>query len=127
MKSWRDYIGHLVFGGSTGIGAVLAYKLVDSNPTLVLETFKSWGPLSLLCVMGMVMVDRGFRSMVGAAEKSATSQQILADAVRQIADRDNYRAQQQEILLGHIGTTMEKVLVKLEGVEQNTKARGVSA
>lgn len=127
-KGLRDIVPHLVLGGSSaGVAGVLAYELVKSSPALVIETFKSWGPLSLLCVLGLLVMDRGFRRMVDASEKSSAAQQRLADAVHEIAQRDDYEAAQHRILLGHIGATMEKVLVKLESIEQDSKTRGASA
>lgn len=126
MKHWRDYIGHLVFGSSAGIGAVIALKLVDSNPTLVLETFKSWGPLSLLGVMSLVMVDRGFRSMVAAAEKSAGAQQNMADAIRELANKDDREKEEQRRMLSYVGSQQEKILLALDRLEQQ-KSRGASA
>jgi hypothetical protein len=127
-KGVREIIPHLLLGGgSAGVAGVIAYKLVESNPALIIEMFKSWGPLSLLSVMGLMVMDRGFRRMVDASEKSSAAQQRLADAVHEIAQRDDYEAAQHRILLGHIGATMEKVLVKLEGMEQDSKTRGASA
>jgi hypothetical protein len=118
---------HSALGASAGAGLLLAYSLIESEPRLVIETFRGWGPMSLLCVIALVMIDRGFRGMVGAVKESSTAQQRLADAVNSIAQRDNYEAEQQKILLGHIGTTMEKVLIKLESMEPNSKTRGASA
>jgi hypothetical protein len=117
----------LLGGGSAGVAAMLAFKLVDSDPRMVIDTFRSWGPLSFVCLMGLMVMDRGFRKMVDASEKSSAAQQRLADAVHEIAQRDDYEAQQSKILLGHIGTTMEKVLARLENMETNSKARGASA
>jgi hypothetical protein len=127
-KNLREIIPHLLLGGSSaGVAGVIAYKLVESNPALIIEMFKSWGPLSLLSVLGLMVMDRGFRRMVDASEKSSAAQQRLADAVHQIAHRDDYEKEQQKILLGHIGTTMEKVLARLESIEENSKARGANA
>ncbi|HKV94898.1 MAG TPA: hypothetical protein VJW20_20300 [Candidatus Angelobacter sp.] len=126
MKHWREYIGHLVFGSSAGIGAVIALKLVDSNPTLVLETFRSWGPLSLLGVMALFMVDRGFRAVVAASEKSAGAQQNMADSIRELANKDDREKEEQRRLLSYVGSQQEKILQAIERLEP-TKERRASA
>jgi hypothetical protein len=120
----KDIVRQAVLGGSMGVGGMIAWKLVENDPHAIIETFRTWGPLSLLCVLGLVMVNSGFRSMVEAAKESSAAQQRLADAVNSIANKDSYETQQQKIVLDHVATTLERVLVKLETVERNTESRG---
>jgi hypothetical protein len=120
----KELMRHAVLGGSMGVGGMIAWKLVENDPHAIIDTFRTWGPLSLLCVLGLVMVNSGFRSMVEAAKESSAAQQRLADAVNSIANKDSYETQQQKIVLDHVATTLERVLVKLETVERNTESRG---
>jgi hypothetical protein len=142
-KTWPAWTRKLItVGGSAGVGATIALSLIDKEHHLIVETFRGWGAPSLLGLVALVLfsqassrgMDLGERvmdmgeKMIEAARESAASQQKLADAVAIIAQRDDYRTQQQEILMGHVGSTMEKVLDHLQRLEEgNNKARGASA
>ncbi len=125
----------LAVGGGAGAGAALiVMSLVDKQPLAVIDTFRQWGAMPILGVMMLAMISRGFDRVVDqvvpAMRENATASQRLADAVGEIARKEDTEAYEQKVLLGHIATTMEKVLVRLDSFDQqqeNTKARGVGA
>jgi hypothetical protein len=125
----RDLLQTAIFGGSAGSGMLLAYELISKQPAMVIETFRSWGPLSLFCLIGLVMVDRGFRSIVGATEQSAAAQQKLADAVNMIAVKDDREKEEQRRLLSYVGSQQETIIRRMDEIATQLKgqARGASA
>lgn len=114
----RDMVATIIFGGSMGSGAFLIYELVAREPRMIIDTFRSWGPLSVLALVMLAMLDRGFRAVVGATEKSAAALQEMSDAVRQIAKKDSDDAYEQRILMGHIATQMETILARFEQMKE---------
>jgi hypothetical protein len=124
-----------------GAGAAIAYVLAEREPKALIETFQRWGPWSLIGLVGMVIASRvGERVMdlgeraIQAVTKSAASQQELADAVNQIAKKDDQESYEQRVLMGHIGTQTEKILTRFDELERRMndadrakQARGASA
>jgi hypothetical protein len=118
---------HWLIGGGVGVGATVALMVAERDPHSVIETFKGWGPLSFLALVMLAMIDRASRSMTDGLSKSAAAQQELADAVRQIAARDNNEAYEQRVLMGHIATQTEKILTRFEDLEKQMEAQRIGA
>jgi hypothetical protein len=130
-----------MLGSGVGAGATVAYVLAEKEPKALIETFQHWGPLSLLVLVGMVLASHGAsramdlgKEMLQVGRENAASQQQLADAVNAIAKKDDQESYEQRVLMGHIGTQTEKILVRFDELERRMneerstdKARGASA
>lgn len=130
IPSGRELLKHLVTGGAISAGGVLAYALlhlVEAQPQMVVQAVSSWGPLALIAVMGMVMVDRRFGQVLEVQRDSTKAHQELADAVTNLAARDDREREEQRRLLSQIGSQQEKILMKLDQVEPRNSARGAHA
>ncbi len=119
----------VVVGG--GAGALIALSLVEKEPRAVIDTFRQWGAMPVMGMMMLAMIGSGFHlvvdQIVPAIRENASASQKLADAVGEIARKEDSEAYEQKVLLGHIGTTMEKVLERLELLESRGNARATGA
>jgi hypothetical protein len=104
------------------------YKLAESQPSAVVEVVRGWGPLGVIGIVGMVLVDRRWAQSIEAHGKVAESQQVLAVAVQKIADKDDQRIREQELVLDHLSKTNEKIFTTLEAMRDalppRAKAQG---
>lgn len=126
-----------------GVGGLVAYevaKAVAHEPQAMVALLSSWGPLFAVVVSVLVFGDRRFGQMienqksaavdmVAAAREGAKAQQQMADAVAQLAQRDDRHQQEVEVTLGYVGTKLREVLQELQEVKAavNSKAQGASA
>lgn len=136
----------LTAGGGVGAGTVVMLALVrifESDPALISQAMSAlvqWGPLFAIAVGILVVGDRRFgqmtaiqkdnsQQMVAAAKESAEAQQKMADAVTQLAERDDRRQQKLEIEIGYVGTKMDQVLNELADLKKavNSRAAGATA
>ena len=106
-RSWRVVVKA---AGSFGLGAV-ATLLVKSagSADALLAHFTQFGPLFLLCLGGMVMMNSWGSRMLEHAAKTAAAQQSLADAVQQIARRDDQAGRERELQLNDISFLLRQV------------------
>lgn len=117
----------LKFAG-LGTGATLALVVVEmwrAHPELLIGLATSWGPVTGLCFAGLWFVDRRFGEGVQVMRDNTIAQQRLADAVTQIAQKDDSERREQKLQIGYVAAQQEKILEKLEGME--LKARGTHA
>jgi len=125
-----ELLKHLLTGGVISAGSVMAYALwhlVESQPQLVLQVVNGWGPLAAIAIGGMLLVDRRFGQVLDVQRDSTSAHQKLADAVKELADRDDHEREEQRRLLSFVGSQQEKILLKLDQVDRNTQARGAHA
>jgi hypothetical protein len=131
MDRVRDHLPTLLFGGGAGTCGAIVYMLVEKEPKLALEVIQSWGAPAMLGLVAMVIVDRGVRSLVQSNKETAAAQQRLADAVEQIAKRDDMEAMAQRALMNHVASQTEKILGRFDDLERRAKegpqAHGASA
>jgi hypothetical protein len=111
----------LVGGGGAGIGAAIAYELIGvlkSEPKLFIETLAHWGPMFILALVGMVLMDRRAAENLKISEKSAVAQQAMADAVHQIAEKDDRQAEEVRRLASYNAVQTQKVLDRLDAQDE---------
>jgi hypothetical protein len=126
---------HLLLGGGMGAGAIIAYELAEREPKALIETFQHWGAQSLIGLVALVVVSQlGGRfidlgeSMLQVGRDNASSQQKLADAVQELANRDDREKEEQRRLLSFVGSQQEKILVAIDELkQQGNRSRGASA
>jgi hypothetical protein len=136
-KNWPSWARHLVVaGGSAGIGATAMLTLVDKEHYLIVETFRGWGAQSLIAIVAIVVCSNAFNrvidvgtQMIQVGRDGALAQQNLADAVREMVNKDDREKEEQRRLLSYVGTQQEKILNAIDELSTavNTKARGASA
>lgn len=119
----------LLLGGGVGAGATIALVLADKEPKLLIQTFFAWGPASLIGLVAVVLVSsgisKGFTRVMDFGEKllqvgrdNATSQQKLADAVNQIAQKDDERAREMELVVGKLARDSRQILDYVRELKQ---------
>ncbi len=117
----------LFVGSSVGGGAAFVYALVGKEPKLVLETLQKFGPETFLGLIALLILDRGFKSGIAMLQKSTEAQQRLADAVQQIAHKDDREREEQRRLMNFIGAQNERILDFLSGLDEKHKSKGAHA
>jgi hypothetical protein len=118
--------------GGTGVGtsAVIAYELIGalkSEPKLLIETLAHWGPWFVIGVIGVVALDRNVSQLIQLGRDNVQAQQRMADAMQQLAEKDDRKSERQDLLMSTIGSQMEKILERFEDFENRFSARAKGA
>lgn len=122
-----ELLKHAVLGTSMGAGAVVAYALWEiarSQPLALVNVVHDFGAGTFIGACGLFIFDRRFGQTVEATRESAKAQQALADSVQQLVNKDDRRAQEQDLMLATIAGNTEKLLARLA---ESEKARGAGA
>ena len=134
-KDLFSKLPHLLLGGGMGAGAIIAYELAEREPKALIETFQHWGAQSLIGLVALVIasqlggrfIDLG-ESMLQVGRENSASQQKLADAVQELANKDDREKEEQRRLLSFVGSQQEKIMLALDELkQQGTRSRGASA
>lgn len=119
----------ILLGGGLGAGATIALVLADKEPKLLIQTFFAWGPASLIGLVAVVLVGQGVskgftkvmdfgESMLQVGREAASSQQKLADAVNLIAQKDDERAREMELVVGQLARNSRQLLDDFRDLKQ---------
>ena len=104
----EGFIAKLALGtGITG-GGVAVYEFFEflkSNPVLAVGLIKSFGAEFVIAITLIVLLNR----LIGVMEKTAISNQDMADAIRQIANKDDRQAERMELLNQYTAQTAQDV------------------
>lgn len=128
----------LLIGGSLGAGATIALVLADKEPKLLIQTFFAWGPASLIGLVAVVLVStgisKGFTRAMDFGEKllqvgrdNASSQQRLADAVNLIAQKDDERAREMDLVVGQLARNSRQMLDEFRELKQQLSREKANA
>lgn len=142
-KTGNDKWRGVLLSGSAGIGVALTYaaiELMRSEPKafadLVIRTITNWGPLFILCLLllyvlnnwGQKFVEHAARNAMAqqqaadAMQQNAVAQQQMAAAMQQIASKDDERERERELAFDHLAFTAQSILGKVEGIEKQCSA-----
>jgi hypothetical protein len=121
---------HVLIGGGVGAGVTVALILAQKEPKLLIETFAHWGAPSLIGLVAVVLVGQGVATgftkvmefgaqMLEVGRENASSQQRLADAVNQIAQRDDERAREMELVVGQLARNSRQILEDIRDLKQH--------
>jgi hypothetical protein len=117
------WLGGLLLTGGAGVGAAVGFALIEvlrDQPHETILTIGRWGPLFVIVVIGMIMAQNAVNTwgprILEAAMATARSQQQLADAVKEIADRDDRERHKLAVLTGTICSQQEEILDKQDRV-----------
>ena len=112
------WLQHLLFGGAmTSIGAVV-YTLAEKEPRLLIETLQKFGPSTFLGLVALVILDRGLKNGITILREGTIAQQRLADAVQAIAQKDDERARELELVVGHLARNSRQILEEIKSMKQ---------
>lgn len=128
-KGLLSKLPDLLMGGGVGAGVTIALVLAEKEPKLLIQTFFAWGPASLIGLVAIVLVgagiSKGFTRVMDFGEQllqvgrdNATSQTRLADAVNQIAQKDDERAREMDLVVGQLARNSRQILEDLRELKQ---------
>lgn len=128
-----ELLKKLMLGTGVGVGSIVAYTVFDvahAKPELVIplvsQLFTGTNALSMILLLGVYFGNQRFSETLQVMRENTTAQQVLADSVKAIADRDDRVGEEQRRLLTYVGTQMEKILLVMDEVKQD-RVRGASA
>lgn len=128
-KGLLEKLPELLMGGGLGAGVTIALVLAEKEPKLLIQTFFAWGPASLIGLVAIVLVgtgmSKGFTRVMDFGEQllqvgrdNALSQQRLADAVNQIAQKDDERAREMDLVVGQLARNSRQILEDVRELKQ---------
>jgi hypothetical protein len=119
---WR---GVLLAGGA-GTGLALTYAAVElmrSEPKAfadaVIRAFLQWGPMFILCLVGMFIVNNVGQKLLEHSAAHAAAQQRMADAMQQIASRDDQASRERELLLNDVAFVLKEVKTQVSAIRED--------
>jgi len=119
--------------GTAGTGAMLAYFFVQalrSDPELMKEVIVGvlrWGPLFVICAALIWVLDNRMKEFAAANRDSATQQQRMADAMQQLAQKDDIERRELKLTIGYVASQQEKILERLDEVLTSGRSKGAHA
>ena len=117
----------LSLGAGSGFALVLALlQLLRPSASQLLTVLATWGPMFLVVVLGMVLfyllVSTWGQRLVDSIAANAAAQQSMADAMQQIAHRDDVRDRERELALDHLAYTTQSILRTVQSIEERQLA-----
>jgi uncharacterized membrane protein YcjF (UPF0283 family) len=114
----------LLGSGGAGASALIFYELAQalkSEPKLLIQMLAQWGPLFVICVVGMLILDRRGAQVIDSTNK-------MAEAMGRLAERDSVRERENELVLNHLTSTNTKIFEELSAIrtemQSHHKSRG---
>ena len=133
-----ELVKKLLLGSGVTAGAVLTYQLFElakKDPRL-LEQVVNWGPLFVIGVIALTMIDRNFSQMIQVSRENVLAQQQMSAAMEKIADKDDRQSEEMRRLTSYNAVQAGKIMERLDHQDemlrriadaQDTKAKGASA
>ena len=127
LKTNGSLLRWLLGTGTAGFGVVIGLGLLEAvraKPEMALRLLESWGPLFGVIVMGAVVFDRRFGQFIRTQQETAVALTGVSEAVRQIADKDDQRAREQDLRLSYLASNSDAVLKEIREVKKRLPAQG---
>jgi hypothetical protein len=102
---------HVLTGGGVTVGVLLAYagyEIAKAQPQMVIELMRSWGAPAMLGAMAVVFMDRRIGQGMRLLSDNTRATQKMADAMSEIAHKDDNRARETGIDDGDAGQTARR-------------------
>jgi hypothetical protein len=114
--SGGELVKKIVFGGGVTAGAMATYELFEiaKRDPKILESVVGWGPLFIIAVVVIVVVDRNFGQMIALGRDNVQAQQRMSDAMEKIAEKDDRQAEELRRLTSYNGLQTEKIMKRLD-------------
>lgn len=111
----------LLGGGSAGVAVTLGLALitaVEKHPEFLPQLLN--GNVLFFCTLlaGIVVFDRRLQGFTELQQRHVSAQEQLALNVGALVSKDDQRAREQEILLGHLARQTDTILRYLEEQRQ---------
>lgn len=103
-------------GSGISAGALIAYEAIDvarRDPD-TLRTVLSWGPVFVIAVIVLFMVDRNFGQIIAIGKENVQAQQKMADAMNEIADKDDRQAEELRRLTSYNAVQSERIMKRMD-------------
>jgi hypothetical protein len=106
----------VLLGGGVTAGAMATYELFEiaKRDPKILESVVGWGPLFIIAVVVIVVVDRNFGQMIALGRDNVQAQQRMSDAMEKIAEKDDRQAEELRRLTSYNGLQTEKIMKRLD-------------
>jgi hypothetical protein len=114
-----EAVRKLLVGTGAGAGAYLAYlgsRVLLAEPRMVLTIVGQWGPMVVVLLVGLWFANGRVGEWIGVMRDNTQAQQQMADALGQIADRDDRASERQQAMMNYNGQQLEKILLKLDSL-----------
>lgn len=111
-----ELVKKLLLGSGVTAGAILTYQLFElakKDPKL-LEQVVNWGPLFVIGVIALTMIDRNFSQMIQVSRENVLAQQQMSAAMEKIADKDDRQSEELRRLTAYSALQTEKMLRQLD-------------
>jgi hypothetical protein len=119
---WRG----ILLAGSAGTGLALTYAAVElmrSEPKafadLVVRAITNWGPLFVLCLVGLFIANNWGQKLLEYSAVHSAAQQKMADAMQQIANRDDQASRERELLLNDVAFVLKEVRTDVARIRED--------
>lgn len=137
-KGLLSKLPELLIGGGAGAGVTIALVLAEKEPKLLIQTFFSWGPASLIGLVAIVLVSQGIskgftrgmdfgEKVLQMGREVADSQRQLADAVNQIAKKDDEHAREMDLVVGQLARNSRQILDDVRELKQQLSQEKANA
>lgn len=115
---WLSWLLHGVGGGTAVVIGLAAIEAVKQKPEFLPQLLGGNVLFFSALVIGMVVFDRRLQSYAEMHARSVSAQEQLAANVGALVSKDDQRAREQEILLGHLARQTDTILRYLEEQRQ---------
>ncbi len=118
------WLQKLIFGCGIGGGAALMFFLADKQPIRLIEMLEKFGPETFLGVIALVILDRNMKSGISIQRDSVAAMEKAADAVKQIANKDDERVREMELVVDHLARGMRELRGEIHSWREELMSEG---
>lgn len=115
---WLRWLLHGVGGGTAVVIGLAAIEAVKQKPEFLPQLLSGNVLLFGIAAIGLVVFDRRLQSYADLHQRAVAAQEQLAANVGALVSKDDQRAREQDILLGHLARQTDTILRYLEEQRQ---------
>lgn len=120
-----------LIGSSLGIGSAIgiaAASVLKTKPELFAGLLTSFGPIFVICMGVLYVVDRNAGKFIEVQRQQAVAQQQTADAIQAIAQKDDRQTERLALEIRYVGGQMETLLSVMDEIRRGQeRSRGATA
>ncbi|GEM_PF-3274964 len=111
-----EFVKKVLLGSGVTAGAIATYQLFEiaKKDPRALETVLGWGPIFVIAVALIFMVDRRLGMGIEALQNNAVAQERMSDAMQRIAEKDDREAEELKRLVSYNALQSDKVLARMD-------------
>jgi hypothetical protein len=107
-------------GGASALLVWEIFRLLERSDMAVSQVLQ-WGPMFVVSLALMMLADRRAGQFIDLQAQQTAAMLGIQTSFQQMAARDDQRAREQEIVLDHLAQNSEKLLRKMEAIEERLK------